>query len=135
MGGSFGAQCADLHSIWAMKKSTDIIKQFGKLVTTVPFPLWETPVGNVVSLSQFRDNVNVAAKGPTTGQEMSRMCSALSECWGLPVLCDCLSKGDVCAGECMCQQLRLLGLTVHVGKAMVCYSTPSALNDEWVLPD
>ena len=33
----------------------------------------------------------------------------------------------------MRQQLRILGLTVHVGKAVVCYSTPSALNDQWVL--
>ena len=91
MGGSFSAQCADLHSIWAMKRNVDIMKQFGKLVRTVPFPLWETPAGNIVSLSQFRDNVNVAAKGPTAPQEMSRVCSALSDCWGLPVLCDCLS--------------------------------------------
>ena len=82
MGGSFSAQCADLHSIWAMKKNVDIMKQFGKPVRTAPFPLWETPAGNMVSLSQFRDNVNVAATGPMPPQEMSRVCSALSDCLG-----------------------------------------------------
>ena len=80
MGGSFSAQCADLHSIWAMKRNVDIMNRFGKLVRTVAFLLWETPTGNTVSLSQSRDNVNVAAKGPRAPQEMSRVCSALSDC-------------------------------------------------------
>ena len=133
MGGSFSAQCADLHSIWAMKRNVDIMKRFGKLVRTVPFPLWETPTGNTVSLSQLRDNVNVAAKGPTAPQEMSRVCSALNDCWGLPVLCDCLSQGEECTGVCMSQRLRILGLTVHVGETVVCYSTPSALNNQLIL--
>ena len=114
MGGSFSASCANLHSIWALKRSTDVTKKFGKLVQTTPYPLWETPTSNIVSLSQFRDNVNVAAKGPTAQREMPCVCSTLTQCWGLPVLCECLSKGDRCVGECMQHRLRILGLIVHV---------------------
>ena len=109
------------------------MKKFGKFVQTAPYPLWETPAGNIVSLSQFTDNVNVASKGPTAQREMPRVCSALPECWGLPVICECLSKGDRCVGECMQHRLRILGLIVRVAKTVVCYSTPSALSDEWAL--
>ena len=89
--------------------------------------------GNTVSVSQFRENVNVAAKGPSAKTEMSRVCDALSQCWNLPVHCDCLSRGDVCNGSCVRQSLRILGVTMHAGSSVVCFSTPSALNDTWQL--
>ena len=133
MGGSFSAQCADLHNIWALKETVSVMRKFGDLVQTVPVPLWKTLAGNPVSLSQFRDNVNVASAGPSAAMEMSRVCKALSECWGLPVLCDCLGKGMQCAGACMTSSLRILGLTIHVKHEVLCYSTPSALNDKWDL--
>ena len=133
MGGSFSAQCADLHSLWAVKQGTEIMKRFGKLSVHGSFPAWETPAGNTVSLSQFRNNVNVAAKGPSAKFEMARVCSALSECWSLPVHCDCLSRGDVCDASCMGESLRILGVTIYVGTSVVCFSTPSALNNEWHL--
>ena len=50
------------------------MKRFGTLVKEAPFPVWETPAGNTVSLSQFRDNVNVGAKGPSACDKMSRVC-------------------------------------------------------------
>ena len=124
MGGSFSAQCADLHSLWAPGQGVDIMRRFGTLIKQDPFPVWETPAGNTVSLSQFWDNVNVAAKGPSASNEMSRVCDALSECWNLPVHCDCLSRGDVCNGSCMNDKLRILGVTIHVGSSVMCFSTP-----------
>ena len=133
MGGSFSAQCADLHSLWALKEGVDVMRRFGTLQKAEPFPVWETPAGNTVSLSQFRDNVNVAAKGPSARTEMSRVCEALSECWKLPVHCDCLSKGETCNGGCMSDKLRILGVTIHLQSSVVCFSTPSALNDRWEL--
>ena len=62
-----------------------------------------------------------------------RGCDALSQCWNLPVHCDCLSRGDVCNGSCMKDSLHLLGVTIHVGSSVMCFSTPSALNDTWQL--
>ena len=88
MGGSLSAQGVDLHSIWALKETVIGMRKFGDLVQTVPVPLWKTPVGNTMSLSPFRDNVNVASAGPFAAMEMSRVYTVLSECWGLPVLCD-----------------------------------------------
>ena len=80
MGGSFSAQCADLHSVWALTEADCVMRRFGDLLQTVPVPLWKTPAGNTVSLSQFRDNVNVASAGPSAAMEMSRVCTSLSEC-------------------------------------------------------
>ena len=95
------------------------MKEFGKLIQSTPFPLWKTPAGNTV---QFRAH-----------HEMSRICAALSDCCDLPVHCDCLSKGQVCKGDCMKQEIRILGVTIHLHGAPLCYSTPSALNDSWGL--
>ena len=133
MGGSFSAQCADLHSLWALKQGVDVMRRFGTLIKEAPFPVWETPAGNTVSLSQSRDNVNVGAKGPSACDEMSRVCHALAQCWDLPVHCDCLSRGDECDGSCMSDKLRILGVTIHVGSSVLCFSTPSALSDTWSL--
>ena len=36
MGGSFSAQCANLHSVWALKVAVEKMKQFGKLIKTAP---------------------------------------------------------------------------------------------------
>ena len=133
MGGSFSAQCADLHRSWALKQGVEIMRRFGTLIEQEPFPVWEAPAGNTVSLSQFCDNVNVAAKGPSASNEMSRVCDAVSQCWNLPVRCGCLSRGDVCNGSCMKDSLRTLGVTIHVGSSVMCLSTPSALKDTWKL--
>ena len=114
MGGSFSAQCADLHGLWGLKVQVEVMKRPGKLVQESPVPLWLTPAGNTVSLSRFRDNVNVATKGPSAAAEMARLCQTLTECWDLPVVCDCLSKGNACEGRCMQQSLRILGLTIHL---------------------
>ena len=109
------------------------MKRFADLLQTTPFPLWKTPPGNTISMSQFCDNVNVAAKGPTVHSEMCRVCAVLTDCWDLPVRCECLSKGRPCAGACMRQQLRILGVTIHIHNAVLCFSTPSALNNDWEL--
>ena len=65
MGGSFSAQCAHLHNLWALRQNVEKMKEFGELVQTAPFPPWKTPAGNTVLMSLFRDNVNVTGKGPT----------------------------------------------------------------------
>ena len=134
MGGSFSAQCADLHSVWGLFKHVSLLKQFGTLIQQEPIPLWQTARGNVVNLSQFRDNVNVAAKGPSAASEMGVVCSLLAECWDLPVVCDCITEVcTTCTGACMQRSLRLLGLTLHVGECSICYSSPSSLTGDWTL--
>ena len=126
MGGSFSVQCAEFHGLWGLKMNMSAMQRLGQLIQTTPVPLWLTPSRNTIS--QFRDNVNVAAKGPSAHREMSRVCSTLTECWRLVVLCNCLSKGDQCVGHCMQSSLRILGLTIHLQGSVVCYSTPFALN-------
>ena len=74
--------------------------------------------------------MNAATKGPSAAQEISRVCSTLTECWGLLVLCVFLSTGNQCVGNYMLLCLRILGLTIHVRGEVVRYSTPSAENDD-----
>ena len=64
---------------------------------------------------------------------MCRVCNVLSDCWDLPVLCDCLSAGKPCNGACMQPMLRILGLTIHLHSGLLCYPTPSALTRSWQL--
>ena len=133
MRGSFSAQCADLHCLGPVSKgfSPEIIRQ---TYTARPVPLWKTTRGNTVSLSHFRDNVNIAAKGPTASSEMAAVCAVLSICWNLPVLCPCIPpEVNVCDGHCMGRQLHLLGLMLHVGTSPICYATPSSLTSDWKL--
>ena len=50
MGGSFSAQCADLHSVRALFKQVELSKHFASLIQQSPIPLWESAGGNVVSM-------------------------------------------------------------------------------------
>ena len=47
--------------------------------------VWLTPAGDTVSVSQFRDKVMVAVRGPTTRSTMKRVTDTLTEIWDLPV--------------------------------------------------
>ena len=53
--------------------------------TTHPNNTYAALVDAVGELSQFRDNVNVAAKGLSVDQEMSRVCNTVTEGRVLPV--------------------------------------------------
>ena len=76
MGGSCSA---GLHSVWGLFHKVSLLKQCGALIQREPIPLWTSTRCNAVRLSQFRDNVNVAARAPTTASEMAAICA---ECWG-----------------------------------------------------
>ena len=54
-------------------------------------PPWDTPCSNIVSLAQFRDNILMAATGPTCKFEMAHVCSMLTQAWGLLVMCLCIT--------------------------------------------
>ena len=65
MGGPFGAQAADLHSLWCYHLHGQRFRELGTLrFTDAGSCLWNTANGRVLALAQFRDNIMVAAKGP-----------------------------------------------------------------------
>ena len=111
MGGPFSAQSADLRSIWAAKKRTDLMRKIGQLsFSPRGHPLWTTPRGNTVHLAQFRDNILVGARGPSPTHEMQSVCDTLSEVWNLPVLCDCMTEEQrVCQRTCTSPSLTAMG--------------------------
>ena len=137
MGGPFSAQSADLRSVWGVKQRTDLMRQLGTLnFSPRGHPLWTIPQGNVISLSQFRDNVLVGAKGPTAQAEMQTVCHTLSAVWDLPLLCDCMTEEQqVCSGICMGQSLTAMGFTIHIQgqNPPLVYAQPSGLTAEWRL--
>ena len=82
-----------------------------------------------MSLSQFRGNVNVTAKG-SAHNEMRRVCTVLNACWDPPVLRDCLANNTPCEGACMVSARCMLGLTFH-GTSTLCSTTPSFTFRVW----
>ena len=78
MGGPFSAQSADLHCVSTCKKAVSPLRRLGGLsVTDAGILQWSMPRGNVVALQKFRDNVMVAAKGPTPHTTMYTVCMTL----------------------------------------------------------
>ena len=93
MGGPFSAQSADLRSVLGAKKRVDVMRRLGNLTFSPrSHPLWRTLQGNTLSLAQFRDNVLVGAKGPSTTREIQHVCSVLTKVSGFLVLCDCMTE-------------------------------------------
>ena len=137
MGGPFSAQAADLRSIWGVKQRIDLMRRLGRLhFTERGHPLWLTPTGNTLSLSQFRDNVMVAARGPTAKHTMKSVTDTLTEIWDLPVLCPCITDTvHTCTTECMTTSVTAMGITVHLHKAHppLIYTQPSGLTNTWCL--
>ena len=137
MGGPFSAQSADLRSIWAAKKRTNLMRRIGQLsFSPRGHPLWTTPRGNTVSLAQFRDNILVGARGPSPAHEMQSVCDTLSEVWDLLVLCDCMTDEQrVCQRTCTSPSLTAMGFTVHLGNDCppLIYAQPSGLTASWHL--
>ena len=137
MGGPFSAQAADLRSIWGVKQRIDLMRRLGRLhFTERGHPLWLTPTGNTLSLSQFRDNVMVAARGPTAKHTMKSVTDTLTEIWDLPVLCPCITDTvHTCTTECMTTSVTAMGITVHLHQAHppLIYTQPSGLTNTWCL--
>ena len=66
MGGPFSAQSADLRCVWMCKKLVGRPRELGEpSVTATGILQWSLVDGNVVASRQFRDNLMVAAKGPS----------------------------------------------------------------------
>ena len=129
MGGPFGAESADLRSMWGAKQHTDPMQRLGNLsFSPRGHPLWTTPRGNVLSLAQFPDNVLVGAKGPTGRHEMQNVCHTLTKLWSLLVLCDCLAT-------CMTHNMTTMDITTHVHgqHPPLVYAQPSSLTSQWHL--
>ena len=63
--------------------------------------------------AQFQDRVLVAAAGPTADSEMHHVTQALTEMWGFPVLCLCITDTNaVCTTVCMTPSLTPTGVTL-----------------------
>ena len=95
------------------------MRRLGKLqFTERGNPLWLTPTGNTLSLSQFRNNVMVVARGPTAKSTMKSVTDTLTEIWDLPVLCPCITDTvHTCTEDCMTTSVTPMGITVHLHKA------------------
>ena len=99
MGGRFSA----LHGIWMCKRSVSLLRTMGDMsVTDSGILQWTLNSGDIIALQQFRDNVMVAAKGPTPRTTMYTVCCTMESIWGLWVLCPCRDKDPnlVCHGDC-----------------------------------
>ena len=138
MGGPFSAQGADLHSVWQAKKKCHFLRRLGTLRFSETLQhLWDTPRGNTVSLAQFRDNILTAATGPTCKSEMAHVCSALTQAWGLPVICPCITPTQpTCTQACMSTSTTAMGININVREgcgAVTTHAQPSGLTDSWSL--
>ena len=136
MGGPFGAQAADLHSIWKFHLHKQRFYAIGELTFTARgFPIWTNANGRAVSFAQFRDNILVAAVGTGASWAMADVCKLLADAWSLRVLCSCISESNTeCLRECMGRDLHALGLAVNRhGKCGTVCAHPSALTDDWSL--
>ena len=132
MGGPFSAESADLHYVRCCKKFVHLLHRMGAMSLTADGILQRAlPDGNTVALQQLRDNVMVAAKGPTPHLAMYPVCQALEEAWNLHVLCPFCDNNPsaVCRGSCMGTSVRCMGVTVYVStSAVFCHSHPNALD-------
>ena len=129
MDGPLNAQAAYLRSMWGIKQRVDLISQRGRT-------LWLTPTAHVISLSQFRDNVMVAARGPTAKFTMRPVTDPLTQIWDLQVPCPCLTETvRTCAKKCMTISAAAMGITVHLHNAHppLIYTQPSGLTNTWCL--
>ena len=93
------------------------LRQLGELsVTSTCILQWSLADGNVVALRQFRDNLMVAAKGPSPHTTMYPMCMTMEAVWNLRVLCPCRNKNPdlVCHGACMTNRVRCMGVSIFV---------------------
>ena len=137
MGGLFSAQSADLHCIWMCKKSVSLLRAVGDMmVTDSGFLQWTLQTGDIVALQQFRDNLMVAAKGPTAKTAMYTVCQTMESIWGLHVLCPCRDKNLdlVCHGDCMGSTVRCMGVSIYVSlSCTLTHAHPNALNAAWQL--
>ena len=95
---------------------------------------WTLPDKNVVALRQFRDNLMVAAKGPSPQSTMYPVCMAMEDIWNLRVLCPCRDKNPdaLCQGSCMTNRVRCMGVTIFVSpEGTLSHAHPNALDDKW----
>ena len=77
------------------KKWTDLMRHLGTLnFSPRGHSLWTTPQGNPLFLSQFRDSVLVAGRGPSARTEMQQVTYILLDILSLPVLCECMTEDN-----------------------------------------
>ena len=85
---------------------------------------------------QFRNTVLVVAVDPTAKIRMHFVTQALSDIWGLLVLCLCITDTNmVCTTACVTPSLTAMGMTVHVDPSHppLMYAQPISLTAEWSL--
>ena len=105
-------------------------------VTETGIVQWALPAGDTVALQQFRDNLMVAAKGPTPHTTMYAVCTTMESIWDLRVLCPCRDKDPtlVCHGACMSPSVRCMGVSIYVSPGCcVTHAHPNALDSTWRL--
>ena len=69
---------------------------------------WGASGGAMGAIRQFRDNLMLAAKGPSPQSTMYPVCMAMEDIWNLRVLCPCRDKNPdaLCQGSCMTNRVR-----------------------------
>ena len=135
--GGIGAQSIDLHCVWICKKLVHLLQRMGDLsVTDCGILQWSLASGNIVALRQVRDNLSVAAKGPSPQIAMYPVCMTMESIWNLRVPCPCRDKDSslVCHGQCMQQTVRCMGVSIYVSPSYtMAQAQPNALDDVWRL--
>ena len=135
MGGPFSVHSADLHCVWLCEKLRALMRRLGDLsVADTGILQWLLPLGNLVALQQFSDNVMVAPKAPTPHETIYQVCLALESIWNLRVLCpDCDKNPEaVCHGRCMRPSVQCMGVYIYVCGGL-CVAHPNALDAMWQL--
>ena len=121
--------------IWMCKKLVSLLRTMGVMsVTHSGILQWTLNCGDIVALQQFRDNLMVAAKGPTPKTAMYTVCCTMESIWGLRVVCPCLDKDPnlVCHGDCMGPPVRCVSIYVSPS-CTLAHAHPNALDANWQL--
>ena len=126
-----------LTSTVCVKKLVHLLQRMGDLsVTHSGILQWLLPSGNMVALRQFRDNLLVAAKGPSPQTAMYPVCMTMESIWNLRVLYPCRDKdlSLVCHGRCMQPTVWCMGVSIYVSPTCtLAHTHPNALHDVWRL--
>ena len=132
MGGSFSAQSADLHSIWAAYTGRQEFRCLGALtVSPEGYIYW---LGKwKVAMCQFRGNILVASDvDPSDCKELVGLVKSVLE---KNMECACADKQGMCQGTYLGPVITCMGFCIALGGAGggLNHIQPTTLTDDWSL--
>ena len=133
MRGSFSAQSADLHSIWASYKGRQAFRILGTLhVSQEGYIFWTGQWK--IALCQFRDNI-LMASDVELGDCKELVSLVLETVWDLPVECACANTDGNYHGNCLGPVIRCMGFCIALRHRAggINHVHPAALKDDWSL--